>query len=145
MLYRCVQEHLETWLAHGREGNDDAGPVPPYVERGFRRYLDCGILAHGFARARCGQCGHDFLIAFSCKGRGVCPSCNSRRMAETAAHLTDRVLPDPSVRQQVLAVPKRLRYFWNVMPSVGDHVAPVPARGGVCLRACSPYTRPRSS
>jgi hypothetical protein len=24
--------------------------------------------ADGFARARCGQCGHDFLIAFSCKG-----------------------------------------------------------------------------
>ena len=22
--------------------------------------------------ARCAQCGHDFLIAFSCKGRGVC-------------------------------------------------------------------------
>jgi Transposase zinc-binding domain len=45
--------------------------------------LECGILAHGFARARCGECGHDFLIAFSCKGRGVCPACNARRMAET--------------------------------------------------------------
>ena len=33
----------------------DAGPVLPYVEREFRRYLDCGILARGFARARCGQ------------------------------------------------------------------------------------------
>jgi len=40
--------------------------VPEQVERDFRRYLDCGILARGFARARCGQCGHDFLIAFSC-------------------------------------------------------------------------------
>ena len=36
------------------------------MEREFRRNLECGILAHGFARARCGQCGHDFLIAFSC-------------------------------------------------------------------------------
>ena len=81
------------------------------MERDFRRYLDCGILAHGFARARCGQCGHDFLIAFSCKGRGVCPSCNARRMVATAAHLTDYVLPPLPVRQRVLAVPKRLRYF----------------------------------
>ncbi|MBK1650193.1 hypothetical protein CKO36_16715 [Rhabdochromatium marinum] len=32
-------------------------------------------------------------MAFSCKGRGVCPSCNTRRMAETAAHLVDHVLP----------------------------------------------------
>ena len=76
-----------------------------------RCYLECGILAHGFARARCAQCGHDFLIAFSCKGRGVCPSCNTRRMTETAAHLVDHVLPPLPVRQWVLAVPKRLRYF----------------------------------
>lgn len=67
--------------------------------------------AHGFARARCGDCGHDFLIAFSCKGRGVCPSCTTRRMAQTAAHLTDHVFPCLPVRQWVLSVPKRLRYF----------------------------------
>jgi hypothetical protein len=28
VLYRCVQEHLETWLAQCRDGYDDAGPVP---------------------------------------------------------------------------------------------------------------------
>jgi hypothetical protein len=39
--------------------------VPEHVEREFRRYLDCGILAHSFACARCGDCGHDFLIALS--------------------------------------------------------------------------------
>jgi hypothetical protein len=111
VLYRCVQEHLETWLAQCREGHDDDEPVPEYVEREFRRYLECGLLAYGLARARCGQCGHDFLIAFSCKGHGVCPSCNTRRMVATAAHLTDHVLPPLPVRQWVLAVPKRLRYF----------------------------------
>jgi Transposase zinc-binding domain/TIR domain len=68
-------------------------------------------LAHGFARARFEECGHDFLIAFSCKGRGVCPSCNARRMAETAAHLVDQVFPPLPVRQWVLSVGKRLRYF----------------------------------
>ena len=26
-------------------------------------------------------------MAYSCKGRGVCPSCNARRMVETAAHI----------------------------------------------------------
>jgi Putative transposase/Transposase zinc-binding domain len=50
-------------------------------------------------------------VAFSCKGRGVCPSCNTRRMVETAAHLTDHVFPRLPVRQWVLSVPKRLRYF----------------------------------
>jgi len=49
--------------------------------------------------------------SFSCKGRSVCPSCNARRMAETAAHLADHVFPPLPVRQCVLSVPKRLRYF----------------------------------
>jgi hypothetical protein len=52
-----------------------------------------------FARARCAQCGHDFLVAFSCKGRALCPSCNTRRMVETAAHLVDHVFPRLPVRQ----------------------------------------------
>ena len=30
----------------------------------------------------------------SCKGRGFCPSCGGRRMAERAAHLVDHVFPD---------------------------------------------------
>ena len=97
LLYRTVQTHLATWLMLAGEGDGD--PVPAHVEREFRRYLECGILAHGFSRARCGQCGHDFLIAFSCQGRGVCPSCNTRRRVATAAHLTDHVLPPLPVRQ----------------------------------------------
>jgi hypothetical protein len=32
-------------------------------------------------------------------------------MVETAAHLTDHVFPHLPVRQWVLSVPKRLRYF----------------------------------
>jgi len=34
-----------------RDGDDDRS-VPEYIERKFRRYLDCGIRAHGLARAR---------------------------------------------------------------------------------------------
>jgi len=109
LWYRTVQTHFETWLALTDGAGDES--TPAYIEQAFRRYLDCGILAKGFARAHCDECGHDFLIAFSCKGRGVCPSCNTRRMAETAAHLTDHVFPRLPVRQWVLSVPKRLRYF----------------------------------
>jgi len=55
-------------------------------------------------------------VAFSCRRRGVCPSCNAQRMAETAAHLVDHVFPPLSVRQWVLSVPKRLRYFLEREP-----------------------------
>jgi hypothetical protein len=108
-LYRAVQNHLETFLALCQDDWEDER-IGSHAERELRAYLQCGILAYGFARARCGQCGHDFLVAFSCKGRAVCPSCNSRRMAETAAHLVDHVLPPLPVRQWVLSLPKRLRY-----------------------------------
>jgi hypothetical protein len=61
-------------------------------------------------RARCDACGCERLDAFSCKGRGFCPSCGGRRMADTAAHLVDRVLPEIPVRQWVLSLPFALRY-----------------------------------
>ena len=83
--------------------------APAVTERELGRYLDCGIPVHGCARARCADCGHDFLIAYSCKCRGVCPSCTTRRMVETAAHLADHVIACLPPRQWVLAVPKRLR------------------------------------
>jgi hypothetical protein len=115
-LYQVVQQHLETYLALAGEDDWDGQRMPAYVEREFRRYLECGILAYGFARARCPDCGHDFLVAFSCKGRGLCPSCNARRMAETAAHLVDHVFPPLPVRQWVLSVPKRLRWYLEREP-----------------------------
>ena len=40
-------------------------------------YLNCGILAHGAARVYCDGCKYSLLIAFSCKRRGVCPSCGA--------------------------------------------------------------------
>ena len=106
-----VQRHLESWLAGVQAGELDGLTVPAYIERDFRRSLSCGVLAHSFGRAHCASCGHDFLVPFSCKGRGLCPSCNTRRMAETAAHLVDHVFPRVPVRQWVFSLPKRLRYF----------------------------------
>ena len=110
-VYTVVQGHLETWLAVCRQADEEGASVAAYIEQDFRKYLECGILAHGFARARCAGCGYDFLISYSCKGRGTCPSCNTRRMVETAAHLVDQVFPQVPVRQWVLSFPKRLWYF----------------------------------
>jgi hypothetical protein len=107
LLYQVVAEHLETFLA--RQAERDR-PVPGFVEREFRRYLECGVLAHGFLRVHCDACGADRLVPFACKGRGFCPSCAGRRMVETAAHLVDRVIPEVPVRQWVLSAPFQLRY-----------------------------------
>jgi hypothetical protein len=114
VLHQIVQDHLETFLAVAARQRDGDG-LPGFVERAFRDFLQCGALAGGFARLRCGDCGLDRLVAFSCKGRALCPSCGGGRMAERAAHLIDHVLPDVPVRQWVLSLPYRLRYLlaWN--------------------------------
>jgi hypothetical protein len=65
VLYRLVQQHLESWLAARREADPDGVPIPRHVERELRGDVDRGILACGFARAYCDTCGHDFLVAFS--------------------------------------------------------------------------------
>ncbi len=77
--FQTIQNELETWLSSTVEN------IPHFIEEEFRSFLKCGILAYGFARAHCKECGHDSLIAFSCKGRGICPSCNTRHMAQIAA------------------------------------------------------------
>lgn len=67
---------------------------PFHIQREFRKYLKCGILDYGFARFQCSFCKNEKLVPFSCKGRTICPSCNGRRMADTARHLVDEVIPD---------------------------------------------------
>ncbi|MBW1689042.1 MAG: transposase zinc-binding domain-containing protein, partial [Deltaproteobacteria bacterium] len=106
LLYEVVRENLESFLANARERG---APVAHFVDRELRAYLDCGILARGFLRLHCDACGHDRLLAFSCKGRALCPSCGGRRMADTAAHLVDYVLPEVVLRAFLRALFADLR------------------------------------
>ena len=110
MLYQVVREYLETFQVQSASLRDGEG-LPRFVVEEFRAYLRCGWLAGGFARFRCAACGTDRLVAFSCKGRGFCPSCGGRRMVERTAHLVDHVFPAVAVRQWVLSLPPRLRYL----------------------------------
>src|SRR4051812_46047908 len=79
VLHALVRDHLETFLARPVDRRDGER-LPDFVEREFREFLTCGSLAGGFARFRCRACGLDRFVAFSCKGRGFCPSCGGRRM-----------------------------------------------------------------
>jgi hypothetical protein len=106
-LYRLVQQHAATFSP----AEDAAGAdLPQFVKDEFDAFLERGILAHGFLRLRCGDCGHDKLVAFSCKRRGGCPSYGARRVDQTVVRLVDRVFrqlpahwwqidcPEPGVR-----------------------------------------------
>jgi hypothetical protein len=51
VLYRVIDEHLETFLEVAAQ-HADGHRLPKFVEQEFRDFLTCGVLAHGFARLR---------------------------------------------------------------------------------------------
>jgi hypothetical protein len=108
VLWQCVKEHLPAFLAKAEMTERS---VPKYVRLEFERFLTCGVLEEGCAVVRCEGCGFTRLVAFSCKGRGVCPSCIARRMSDTAAYLVEQVIPKVPIRQWVLSLPVPLRYL----------------------------------
>jgi len=120
LLYKLVQQNLLSF--YQRLELEQGGGLPDFVKKEFDEFLKCGILAHGFLRAKCESCRHEKLVAFSCKRRGFCPSCGARRMAESAAHLVDEVLPHKPLRQWVLSFPFQLRYLLAAHPKVMGEV-----------------------
>jgi hypothetical protein len=125
-LYRLVQQHAASFIAHTEAST--GAELPRFIKDEFDAFLECGILAHGFLRLRCGECGHDKLLAFSCKRRGFCPSCGARRMSQTAAHLVDHVIPHVPVRQWVLSLPIPLRLLLAAQPELVTPVLQVVQR-----------------
>ncbi len=75
-----------------------------FVNEQVRRYLDCGLFENGFARVRCPDCHDEYLLAFSCKTRELCPSCAARRAAATAVLLREEVLEEVGHAQWVLTL-----------------------------------------
>ena len=105
-MYRAVREAL----ASGEVS------VPRALGTEVQRYQECGQLRCGFVEVRCEACHEVEVVAFSCKGRGLCPSCTTRRSVETAAHLVGW-LPAVGYRQWTLSLPVKLR--WVVLRTRG--------------------------
>ena len=108
-LYEVVRDNLDTLHAAIDDGALDVR-LPKHAKKELDAYLDCGLLSRGFARLWCARCNESRLVAFSCKGRGFCPSCMGRRMCATSANLIDHVLPEVALRQWVLTFPFAWRH-----------------------------------
>ena len=85
----------------------------PVIGRVVEKFLTCGDLTKGFARVRCDTCRHEYLLAFSCKGRYFCPSCHQKRVLQFGTWVTDEVLAPVPHRQYVFTVPKMLRIYFR--------------------------------
>ncbi|MCB0328966.1 MAG: transposase [Bdellovibrionales bacterium] len=114
VLYRLVYEYRDEleWSWEDRF-QSDYGVLRDEVLAAFDAYLNCGILLHGCARAECEKCDHSELIAFSCKRRNLCPSCDVKRALIFGEHLHKRVLFPHEHSHQVYTIPKRLRPYFK--------------------------------
>ena len=62
---------------------------------------------------RCRECGHEYLLAYSCKRRYFCTSCHTKRAVAFAEWLHTTVLWPVAHRQIVLTIPKMLRVYFR--------------------------------
>jgi hypothetical protein len=104
-----IQQHLLTFEQEWTD-KSDGRTLPSFVTDELHDFLGCGILARGLAQLFCPTCHERYVVAWSCKGRGFCPSCGGRRMNAGALTLVDHVLPEVPIRQFVLTVPFPLRF-----------------------------------
>ncbi len=111
-LYQCVEKHYEDLI--------ESGLVHRRVEEQvLNRFIDCGDLHKGFARIYCDECGHDYLLAFSCKTRYFCPSCHQKRMLAYGDWVEEEVLLPVPHRQYVFTLPKLLRPHFHQRHRLG--------------------------
>ncbi len=112
-LYRLFEHHFEEVRGKWEECFERRfGFWRGFVDEQVRRYLDCGLFENGFARIRCPDCAEEYLLAFSCKTRELCPSCAAKRSVATAALLAEDVLEEVAHAQWVFVIPKMLRPYF---------------------------------
>ena len=94
LLNQLIQQHTSSGLAQAETKGDS---ISEYIEKGVSRFIDCGILARGFARVLCDGCGNDFPVAPSCKVRGVSLPAIPGERSSSPPHLVEHVYPRAAV------------------------------------------------
>jgi ssDNA-binding Zn-finger/Zn-ribbon topoisomerase 1 len=127
-FYRLVERfYPEFERVYAERYQERYGFWRPIIARAVERFLDCGDLKKGFARVRCPKCRHELFVAFSCRGRCVCPSCHQKRALEKAVWVAEEVCAQVAHRQFVFTIPKRLRIYFRYDRSL---------LGELCQAAC---------
>jgi ribosomal protein S27E len=110
VLGQVLFHHFEQFVAECENRFErQYGFFRPIIKEAIERYLDCGNPHCRFAQIRCPDCGSEFLPHFSCRTRGVCPSCQAKPLEQWEEWLCEELLLDGPRRQVVFAIPKMLR------------------------------------
>jgi hypothetical protein len=119
IFYRVMFHYFEEFVSeYENRFEREYGYFRPVIKEVVEKYLDCGNPKCGFARIRCPDCGTERLLTFSCKVRGFCPSCHSKRREEWGEWMRESLVLDVPHRQVVLTIPKMLRVFFKYKRSL---------------------------
>jgi len=79
-LWQLLNEHFHHFVSEYEDRFQKAyGFFRQVISDVVQNFLQCGDLKQGFARVRCPECHHEYLLAFSCRGRWFCPSCHAKK------------------------------------------------------------------
>ena len=106
-LWKCFDAHFERFIAaYPRDYRSRYGVLRGVIPEVVDKFMGRGDFTKGFARVRCDECSHEYLLAFSCKGRWFCPSCHQKKVQVFGAMLAESI---------VAAVPHR-HFTFTISP-----------------------------
>ena len=108
-VWQVVHDHAEQLPA-----------LAPETKTAIAAFLACGVLHAGFTRLHCPDCNHEFLLAFTCKQRGLCASCHQRRTLIEGAFIADTVCAPVPHRHVGLTVPRLIRGLFRTNRALLD-------------------------
>jgi len=110
VFYQVFGNHFDNYVrAYEERFEPNSGPLRRVVLESVEEFLSCGRLQGGFARIRCPDCRSEHLLAFSCRTRNFCGSCQAKRAALFAEKLASEILAPVPHRHWTFTVPKALR------------------------------------
>ena len=108
--HKVLEQHFDRYVHTYEERFEPrSGPLRAVVRQTVEAFLGCARLEGGFARARCDSCASEHLLAYSCRSRNFCPSCQAKRAALFAEKLVEEVLAKVPHRHHVFTIPRALR------------------------------------
>ena len=113
-FFKLVRDHFDEFEnVYFERYQAKYGYWRPVIRSSIDKFFKCGDLKEGFARVRCPDCHEEFFVAFSCRQRACCPTCDQKRALLLGHRLKDEVFVEVPHRQWVFTIPKRLRIYFR--------------------------------
>lgn len=113
-LWQCLQQEYAGFRdEYEARYQKQYGYLRPIISDVVNKYLECGDLKQGFARVRCEVCGHEYLLAFSCRGRWFCPSCHQKKVIQFGEFVTHEASSPVPHRHYVFTIPVMIRSYFK--------------------------------